>query len=205
VQALFDRGRVIAAHTCVAAATGIGGSAAARISVDHAAARTHVAKLGKALSWHGGLTLDYFWNDRDGPVYLECNPRTVEPGNAVASGVPIPQLQLALSLGETVDGRTVIGQSGVRTHSLMGICLGAAERRGRRRDVVAELARAIARRGVYHDSREILTPLQSDPPSALALAFVLSRVLAAPGSAARVASRSVAAYALSPAAVETIG
>jgi len=205
VQALFDRGRLIAAHTCVAAATGIGGSAAARLSVDHRPAREHAAMLGEALSWHGGLTLDYFWTDRGCPLYLECNPRTVEPGNAVASGVPIPQLQLDLSLGETVNGPVVTGRPGVRTHSLMGICLGAADRRGRRRDVGAELAGALARRGVYHDSSEILTPLRSDPPSALALAVVLARVLAAPRSAAQLAQRSVDAYALSPEAVQTIG
>ena len=212
VQALFDRGRLIAAHTCIATATGIGGSAAGRISVDHQPARAAATKLGAALSWHGGLTLDFFW-DRAGPgrgvgggiQFLECNPRTVEPGNAVASGVPIPQLQLALSLGEPFDGPPLVGRPGVRTHSLIGICLGAADRSGRRGPVLAELAGAIGRRGVYRGGREILTPILSDPPSGLALAFVLGRLLVSPLSAAKLASSSVAAYSLSPGAVEAIG
>ncbi len=35
VQALFDHGRLLAAHTSQQRATGLSGSAAARISVDH--------------------------------------------------------------------------------------------------------------------------------------------------------------------------
>ena len=59
VQALFDHGRLVAVHTSVQTGTGIGGSAAARLSVDHPVARRDVALLGDALGWHGGLTLDY--------------------------------------------------------------------------------------------------------------------------------------------------
>jgi biotin carboxylase len=81
VQALFDHGRLVAVHTSVQRGVGIGGSAAARLSVDHPTPREHVAVLGQALSWHGGLTLDYF-DDDGSPQYIECNPRTVEPGNA---------------------------------------------------------------------------------------------------------------------------
>src|SRR5262244_2217193 len=57
VQALFDHGRLIAAHTSAQTAVGIGPSAAGRVSVDHPFARRDVAKLGEHLSWHGGLTL----------------------------------------------------------------------------------------------------------------------------------------------------
>ncbi len=206
VQALFEHGRLIAAHTCIATAIGMGGSAAGRVSVDHEPVRARAATLGETLSWHGGLTLDYFWDSRLAVgAFLECNPRTVEPGNAVASGVPIPQMQIALSLGEHFDGVPVTGRPGVRTHSLIGICLGAADRSGRRGPILAQLAGAIGRRGVYRGSREILTPIRSDPPSALPLAFVLGRLLVSPGSAAKLASSSVAAYSLSPEAVQAIG
>jgi hypothetical protein len=33
------------------------------------------------------------------PVFIECNPRTVEPGNAAASGVNLPLLSIALAAG----------------------------------------------------------------------------------------------------------
>jgi hypothetical protein len=60
VQGLFDHGRIVAVHTSVQRGRGIGGSAAARLSVDHPAPREHIAVIGEALGWHGGLTLDYF-------------------------------------------------------------------------------------------------------------------------------------------------
>ena len=76
--------------------TGIGPSAAARLSVDHPFPRRHIATLGEALAWHGGLTLDYL-HEQGAPQYIECNPRTVEPANAAASGVNIPDLQVRLT------------------------------------------------------------------------------------------------------------
>ena len=85
MQALFDHGRLVAAHTSVQAGQGMGGSAAARLSVDHPRARFWAAAVGEKLAWHGGLTMDYFHQDGE-PVFIECNPRTVEPGNAAASG-----------------------------------------------------------------------------------------------------------------------
>src|SRR5262249_41900580 len=84
VQGLFDRGRLVATHTSVQNGIGIGPSAAARLSVDHPKPGRDIATLGEALMWHGGLTLDYL-HERGNPSYIECNPRTVEPGNAIAS------------------------------------------------------------------------------------------------------------------------
>src|SRR5262249_18370335 len=99
VQGLFDRGRLVAAHTSVQTGIGIGPSAAARLSVDHPIPRRDIARLGEALAWHGGLTLDYL-HQQGQPTYIECNPRTVEPGNAAASGVNLPELQVRLTMGE---------------------------------------------------------------------------------------------------------
>src|SRR5262249_56827394 len=93
VQALFDHGRLVAAHTSVQAGRGIGGSAAARLSVDHPSARFWAAAVGEKLGWHGGLTMDYFHQDGE-PVFIECNPRTVEPGNAAANGGNPPLFRL---------------------------------------------------------------------------------------------------------------
>ncbi len=204
VQALFDHGRPIAVHTNAGTATGMGGSAAARIGVEHGPPREHVARIGEALSWHGGITLDYFWEEGSGPSYLECNPRTVEPGNAVASGVPLPELQVRMSLGDRFDGRPVTGRAGVRTHSLLAICIGTADATASRRALLAELSNAVAGRRVYRDSEEILLPLGRDPPSAIALAYVLTRLVARPGSAAKIARGAVDAYSLKPETLQSL-
>ena len=203
VQALFDRGRLVAAHTSVQVGTGIGPSAAARLSVDHPRPRRDVAMLGEALAWHGGLTLDYL-HERGAPQYIECNPRTVEPANATASGVNIPDLQVRLTMGEQLSTPPRVGTAGVRTHGTIALLLGAAAYQGSRRAVVAELARAFTRRGCYHASTEQLTPVLRDPPSGAALAFVVARSLASPKQATRVASKAISRYSITPQTIETV-
>jgi hypothetical protein len=195
VQGLFDRGRLVAVHTSVQTGVGVGGSAAARLSVQHVAPREHIAVLGGALAWHGGLTLDYFHIDGS-PRYLECNPRTVEPANAAASGVNIPDLQVRLTLGEELRWPPSHGQAGVRTHGLIALLLGSAARGGLRRSQIGEMANAILRRGPYKGSTEQLTPVLRDPPSVAAAAFVIARLLVSPRKATNIAKRAVAGYSV---------
>jgi hypothetical protein len=201
VQALFDRGRMVAVHTNVQRASGVGGSAAARLSVDHPAPRAHVAALGEALGWHGGITLDYL-HENGAPSYIECNPRTVEPGNAAASGVNLPDLQVRLTLGEPLEPRA--GRPGVRTHGTLALLLGAAARGAGRGALCAELANAIRHRAVYDESSEQLTPVRADPPSLAPLAFVAARLLLRPGAAATISAETVRRYAIDPAAVALV-
>jgi len=203
VQALFDRGRLIAAHTSIAVGLGIGPSAAARLSADHPAPRRHVAKLGAALAWHGGLTLDYF-HSGGAPQFIECNPRTVEPANATAAGVNIPALQVSLTLGGPLPPKMQVGRTGVRTHGTIALVLGAAAYEHSRRAVIGELAGALAHRGHYRASREQLTPLLRDPPSGLALAYVAGYAIASPTAAAKMAERAVARYSITSEAVATV-
>lgn len=203
VQALFGRGRLIAAHTSVAVGIGIGPSAAARLSVDHPEPRRHVAKLGAALGWHGGLTLDYF-HSGGAPQFIECNPRTVEPANAAAAGVNIPALQVSLTLGGPLPPEILVGRAGVRTHGTIALVLGAAAYRRSRRAVIGELAGALARRGHYRASREQLTPLLRDPPSIVPLAYLASYATASPAAAAKLAERAVARYSVTPDAVAAV-
>ncbi len=199
VQALFDHGRLIAAHTSAQTAVGIGPSAAGRVSVDHAFARRDVAKLGEHLHWHGGLTLDYLFHGRD-RAYIECNPRTVEPANAAASGVDLPGLQLALSLGEHPKEMPV-GQAGVRTHSALAILLGAAAYGGTRRAVLAECLRLVLHQKPGKHSREGLTPVLHDLPSALPLISVAGLVLLSPQFARRISDSSIQVYSVTPEAI----
>jgi biotin carboxylase len=200
VQGLFDRGRLVAVHTSVQRAVGMGGSAAARLSVDQPTPREHIAMLGQALSWHGGLTLDYLHEDGS-PQYIECNPRTVEPGNAAASGVNIPDLQVRLSLGEELPGPTRAGRAGVRTHGTIALLLGAAARGASRRSLLGDIRDAIARRGVYADSSEQLTPVLRDPPSLAPAAFLATRLMLSPREAAEIAARAVTNYSIGPSTV----
>jgi hypothetical protein len=203
VQGLFDRGRLVAAHTSVQTGTGIGPSAAARLSVDHPAPRRDIAILGEALAWHGGLTLDYLHRQGE-PQYIECNPRTVEPGNATASGVNIPQLQVRLTMGEELPAAPAVGRTGVRTHGTIALLLGAAAYQDSRRAVMAELVRAATRRGCYRASGEQLTPVIRDPPSAAALAFVIAQALFSPRQATRQAGRAVGRYSITAEAIGTV-
>ncbi len=202
VQALFDRGRLVAAHTSAQTAVGIGPSAAGRVSVDHPFARRDVAFLGKELGWHGGLTLDYLFEGTD-YVYIECNPRTVEPANAAASGVNLPELQVALSLGKHVN-EVPVGRVGVRTHSSLAILLGTAAYAGTRRALVAEALRLALHRGPYEHSQERLTPVFQDLLSVIPLVLVAVRALLSPRSAERIAHAAVKAYSVTPEAIEQV-
>lgn len=117
VAGLFAYGRLVAVHCSERTGIGAGGSAAARVGVDHPVVREHIARLGAHLGWHGGLTLDYL-HVEGVAQYIECNPRTVEPGNAAASGVDLPRLTIAISRGEKLPEATVVGRPGHRTHNL---------------------------------------------------------------------------------------
>lgn len=183
--------------------TGIGSSAAARLSVDHPVPRRDIATVGEALTWHGGLTLDYL-HEHGEPSYIECNPRTVEPGNAAASGVNLPDLQVRLTMGEQFAPPPQAGRAGVRTHGTIALILGSAAYGGTRRAVCAELARAGARRGCYHASAEQLTPVLTDLPSAAALTYVIGQALASPQLATNTASKAVARYSITPKTIETV-
>jgi hypothetical protein len=203
VQGLFDQGRLVAVHTSVQTGTGIGPSAAARLSVDHPQPRPDIAVLGEALTWHGGLTLDYL-HQQGTPQYIECNPRTVEPANAATSGLNIPELQVRLTIGEQLPPPPRVGRAGVQTHGTIALLLGAAAYGSSRRAVITELGLAMGHRGYYHASAEQLTPVLRDPPSIAALAFVTARAPASPRKATQVASKAIASYSITPDTIDTV-
>lgn len=203
VQAIFDHGRLLAAAVSEQLASGVGGSAAARLSVDDPVAVDAIRCVGEHLNWHGGIDLDYF--TREGrPQFIECNPRTVEPGNAAAAGVNLPQLLADLATGAPLPDRPLIARAGVRTRSTMAIALGAAEVPGTRRGIVKAVARAMSRRGSLRGSTEVLTPVLHDAPSIVPSLVTLPQVLASPRSVTRLAGGSVNDYSVTPAAVDAV-
>jgi hypothetical protein len=62
VQAVFDRGRLIAIHGYRQMAEGLGGGDIAKLSVRSANVCAYVRRLGDDLRWHGALSLDYIIN-----------------------------------------------------------------------------------------------------------------------------------------------
>jgi hypothetical protein len=200
VQALFEHGRMVAVHTSVQIGAGAGGSAAARLSVDHPEARQHTQTIGEYLDWHGGLTLDYLHVDGR-PQFIECNPRTVEPGNAAAAGIDLPSLTIALSRRDTLSPDIRIGRAGIRTRSALALIIGAAER-GTRRTVAATLINILTHRGDLGHAHEVLTPILRDPPSMLPLAVGATEVLLNPTRAAALAHAAVRNYSITPAAID---
>src|SRR5262249_35504194 len=160
--------------------------AAARVSVDHEQPRRDIEKLGAYLNWHGGLTLDYLF-DGTSPTYIECNPRTVEPGNAVASGVDIPELQMRLSAGRPVSPLPP-GRAGVCTRGAIAFFLATALR-NRGLATLGQMIRAALGRGQFKGSTEQLTPVLRDPLSALPALFVCARLLLSPDAANSMAAK----------------
>ena len=85
----------------------------------------------------------------------------------------------------------------------MGL-MDAAARRGRRRDVLRDLALQASNASRYRGSIEELVPLAADPFCIVPLAIVLLRLLASPASGPSLSRPTVDAYSLTPAAIEAV-
>lgn len=195
VQAVFDRGELIACHCTQTRGESIGGGHAARMGVEHPKVRQYMQKLGATLNWSGPLALDYIDDPRtDGPFFIEANPRLVEPMNACLSGIDFADLTVKIALGERPEPMTA--QTGVRSHSLMAILLARASNGCSRRALLQTIHQAVRRRGIFADSHEDLTPFGSDPLSVIPFLFVLIRLLIDPRKAAAISRKTVNNYSL---------
>ena len=196
VQAVFDQGRLVAAHANLRVREGAGGGASHKASIDVPQVREHLAVLGEGLGWHGALSLDAIVV-AGRPHYIDVNPRLVEPGNAARSGVDLVGALISLAR----DGRTAVqppGAPGVRTHQALLALLGAATRPSPRRAVAGELASVLRRSGTYRGSTEELTPLRGDLRSALPAVVAVAAMMVHPPAWQSFAGNATANYALSP-------
>jgi len=198
VQSVFVRGEMVAAHANLRVREGTGGGASHKRSLDDPAAITeHLETLGSSLGWHGALSADAILT-RTGPVFIDINPRLVEPGNARRSGVDLTGAMLEVAVGGTPPAR-LSGRPGVKTHQLLLAVLGAgAEGRGRR-GVVAEILAALTHAGLYRGSAEELTPVRRDLEAAVPVLAAALALLIRPVLWRRLSSGAVADYALTPA------
>jgi len=202
VQAIFCRGVLVASHANLRIHEGASGGASHKRSVDLPIVRDHLERLGEHLRWNGALSLDAIL-DETGPVYIDVNPRLVEPGNAWRSGVDLVSPLLDISLGRGVAVQPP-GRAGVATHQLLLAVLGAAQRDGTRRPVVSELRAALAHAGQYADSTEELTPLRRDLRAAIPVITAATVSLGRPSASRRLSSGAVTNYSLTRQAWQTI-
>ncbi len=188
-QAVFAHGRLIAAHGYRQVASGAGGGDAIKESVRRPAVRAHLARLGEQLAWHGALSVDYILDGTGSPLYIDANPRLVEPVNAALAGVDLADCLVQLSLGRVSP--LPEPREGVRTHLGVQALIGAAEGGATRDDIIREAWRLWRRSGPYAGSIEELTPLWADFACAIPASVGLVIALVEAGSRRRF-SRSFA-------------
>jgi hypothetical protein len=194
VQSVFDRGRLVAHHANLRVREGAEGGASHKESVAIVGLAGDLERLGRELGWHGALSLDAILTP-EGPVYIDVNPRLVEPANAQRAGVDLVGALVGLALGRPV-ARQRAGAPGVRTHQLLIALLGAAQRGEGRRGLARELLRAARHVAPYDGSTEELTPARHDWPGALPVVAVAGVLLADPGSHSWFSGGAVANYSL---------
>ena len=196
IQSVFCAGELIAFHANVRVREGVGGGASHKLSIDLPAVREQITHLGGALGWHGALSVDAILAE-DGPVYIDINPRLVEPGNAWRAGVDLVAALLDVGAGKTPAPQAP-GAAGVATHQLLLAVLGAAQHAGTRRAVLAELTSAARHAGSYRRSAEELTPLRGDLRAVFPLAAASLATVVRPATWRAFSSGAVTSYALSP-------
>jgi biotin carboxylase len=159
-QSVFEAGALVAFHANERLREGANGSASVKASLEVPRLREDLARLGQALRWHGALSVDAIVvNGR--PFIIDVNARLVEPANALASGTDLVSALLGVAIGAPVTPAPP-SRVGVRTHQLLMGILGAAQRTGLRRRVLAEVGRGVFGRGHYANSTEELLPRSGD-------------------------------------------
>ncbi len=74
-----------------------------KLAVHRPCVRDYVERLGGALRWHGALSLDYIVERETGtPLFIDANPRLVEPMNAVFGGINLADILARISTGEPI-------------------------------------------------------------------------------------------------------
>jgi hypothetical protein len=207
VQSVFANGELVAFHACERVREGVNGGASHKRGISLPEVRTHIDVLGKALNWHGALSADVILT-AGGPVFIDINPRLVEPVNAALSGVDLVGTLVEVAKSGT-GTRQPPGTPGVRTHQASLGVLGAAAQTGRRRDILREVLHAVTRSGTYRHSVEELTPTRwagagADPVTVTPVVAAALATLVRPAAWRHFAASATSAYSLTPAAWRTL-
>jgi predicted ATP-grasp superfamily ATP-dependent carboligase len=203
-QAVFDKGRLVAMHAYRQLVRGAGGGPAMKQGAHRPLVRSHMARIGAHLGWHGALSLDYIVGTGDEvPCYIDCNPRLVEPINAMLSGLNLTELLLQISLGEHPP-EAAADRDGVRSHMALQALLGCAIRSGSRLKLARESWRLALARGIYAGSQEELTPLGWDWCSVIPTIFGALWLLANPNAAHSMHKKAWGSHLLSTGSIQAI-
>ncbi|MDQ4134774.1 MAG: hypothetical protein M3158_01180 [Pseudomonadota bacterium] len=223
-QAVFCEGRLLGFHAYRQAMRGAGGGDAVKESIRRPVVRAHMERIGERLAWHGALSLDYILDAATGvPLYIDGNPRLVEPLGAAFAGLDLMDLLLRVSCGERPSparespapgpGEPVQNpdlslvresREGVRSHLAIQVLLGHILAGGTRATLIREIGRLLTKRGPYAGSREELTPVRLDWPSAMPGAVTALWLLADPRAALYLPRRGWGTHLLNPESVRTI-
>jgi predicted ATP-grasp superfamily ATP-dependent carboligase len=202
VQAVADKGRLVAHHACLRLREGVGGGASLKESVTLPGLAEILARLVAALEWHGALSMDVIVVD-SGPIIIDVNPRLVEPANALAAGVDLVAAMLDVA-GDAPSQQRSAGSAGVRTRQTLLAILGAAEHHGTRGAVLREAFEASFARGDYAGSIEELTPIAGDPVAAVPVVAAFVASLIHPPLWRKFHAGAVGPYAVTPEAWDKI-
>ncbi len=204
VRAIFSRGQLAAHHSTVLRRRGVGGAAVAKVGVRHPVVAEHMRRLGERLQWHGALFCDYFYDEANQtPQYIEANPRIGDSANAAFSGRNLSLRWVDVAFGRDLPPLPAARQ-GVRSHASMLILMSEALEGADRKRLLSELQQQFFRRGLYENSRDELTRPIDDPLSAVAYAWIATRLLMRPSSVDGMVRRTVANYALTAEAAQRI-
>jgi predicted ATP-grasp superfamily ATP-dependent carboligase len=194
-QAVFSRGQLLGFHAYRQIAAGAGGGEAIKQSVRRPGVRADVAIIGERLGWHGALSVDIIMPEEGSHLFIDCNPRLVEPMSAYLAGLDLVDLLLRVSQGITPEPAPD-SREDVQTHLAMQALLGCAARGGTRREIFRECMRVIGRRRPYARSVEELTPLRRDWISAVPLVITTLALLANPKLAGPLSRKGWGAHLL---------
>ncbi len=202
-QAVFSQGKLLGFHAYRQIAAGAGGGEAIKQSVRRPKLRADVAAIGGRLCWHGALSVDIIMPEAGAHLFIDCNPRLVEPMSAYLAGLDLVDLLLRISQGK-IPGPAPDNREGVRTHLAMQALLGCAARGGARREIFRECMRVAAGRGPYAESVEELTPVRRDWISAVPLTMTALALLANPKLADTLSRTGWGAHLLGTASIRLI-
>jgi predicted ATP-grasp superfamily ATP-dependent carboligase len=194
-QAIFSHGKLLGFHAYRQIAAGAGGGEAIKQSVRRPEVRTDIATIGERFGWHGALSVDTIMPEEGSHLFIDCNPRLVEPMSAYLAGLDLVDLLLQVSLEKTPEPAPD-SREDVWTHLAMQALLGGAARGGTRRQIFRECIRIAAGRGSYADGIEELTPVRNDWISAVPLAVTALVLLANPKLAGTLSKKGWGAHLL---------
>jgi hypothetical protein len=192
----FAKGALVGFHGCRQLSRGAGGGDATKLSILRPTVRSHMARVGEHLRWHGALSLDYILQGTI-PLYIDCNPRLVEPMSAFLAGLDLTDVLLRVSRGDALSSAAGSRQ-GVRTHSAIQVLLGCAMRDQRRSSLLRECWLLLANRSAYRASREELTPVRWDWLSAIPLIVGVLWLLVRPAAAYSLPKKGWGFHLLNP-------